>query len=61
MSTVVCWFQRTLKQLEQEHTDTDNKATTVTLAHARRGLIILLDNGDIVSESADVNFRQLLP
>ena len=48
MSTVVCWFQRTLKQLEREQTDTQtdrqtdrqtDKTTTVTLAHARRGLI----------------------
>ena len=44
MSTVVCWFQRTLKQLEREQTDTQthrhtHKTTTVTLAHARRGLI----------------------
>ena len=40
MSTIVCWFQRTLKQLEREQTDTQtHKATTVTLAHARRGLI----------------------
>ena len=44
MSTVVCWFQRTLKQLEREQTDTHtdtrtHTTTTVTLAHARRGLI----------------------
>ena len=43
MSTVGCWFQRTLKQLEREQTDrqTDrhtHRTTTVTLAHARRGL-----------------------
>ena len=43
MSTVVCWFQRTLKQLEREQTDTQthtqtHRTTTVTLAHARRGL-----------------------
>ena len=50
MSTVVCWFKRTLKQLEREQTDrwTDDYRkplaharrglTTVTLAHARRGL-----------------------
>ena len=43
MSTVVCWFQRTLKQPEREQTDTQtdrhtHKTTTVTLAHARRGL-----------------------
>ena len=46
MSTVVCWFQRTLKQLEREQTDTQthrhtdtqtHKTSTVTLAHARRG------------------------
>ena len=36
-STVVCWFQRTLKQLEREQTDT--QTDTVILAHARRGLI----------------------
>ena len=41
MSTVVCWFERTLKQLEREQTDTQtDKTTTVTLAHARRGLIM---------------------
>ena len=40
MSTVVCWFQRTLKQLEREQTDTQtHRTTTVTLTHARRGLI----------------------
>ena len=46
-SIVVCWFQRTLKQLEREQTDTQtdrqtdrqtHTTTTVTLAHARRGL-----------------------
>ena len=32
-STVVCWFQRTLKQLEREQTDTQtHRTTTVTLA-----------------------------
>ena len=36
MSTVVCWFQRTLKR---EQTDRQtHTTTTVTLAHARRGL-----------------------
>ena len=40
VSTVVCWFQRTLKQLEREQTDTQtHMTTTVTLAHAHRGLI----------------------
>ena len=40
MSTVVCWFQRTLKQLEREQTDTQtHRTTTVTLAHARQGLM----------------------
>ena len=40
MGIVGCWFQRTLKQLEREQTDTQtDKTTTVTLAHARRGLI----------------------
>ena len=40
MSIVVCWFQRTLKQLEREQTDRQiHRQTTVTLAHARRGLI----------------------
>ena len=43
MSTVVCWCQRTLKQLEREQTDRQTErhthtTTTVTLAHARRGL-----------------------
>ena len=52
MSTVVCWFKRTLKQLEREQTDRHDDyrnslaharrgLTTVTLAHARRGLIII--------------------
>ena len=53
MSTVVCWFKRTLKQLEREQTDrwtdkqTDRQTDRQTdthddyrnpLAHARRGL-----------------------
>ena len=43
MSIVVRWFQRTLKQLEREQTDTHthretHATTTVNLAHARRGL-----------------------
>ena len=52
MSTVVCWFKRTLKQLEREQTDrqTDRKTDRQTdthddyrnpLAHARRGLITI--------------------
>ena len=42
MSTVVCWFQRTLKQLEREQTDRQtHTTTTVTLAHAHRGLTSL--------------------
>ena len=54
MSTVVCWFKRTLKQLEREQTDrwtdkqTDRQTDRQTdthddyrnpLAHARRGLM----------------------
>ena len=40
MGIVGCWFQRTLKQLEWEQTDRQtHRTTTVTLAHARRGLI----------------------
>ena len=45
MSTVVCWFKRTLKQLEREQTDRQTDRQTDThddyrnpLAHARRGL-----------------------
>ena len=43
MCIVACGYKRTLKQLEREqtHTHTDrhtHKTTTVTLAHARRGL-----------------------
>ena len=56
MSTVVCWFKRTLKQLEREQTDrwTDGQTNRQTdrqtdthddyrnpLAHARRGLTTL--------------------
>ena len=33
MSTVVCWFQRTLKQLEREQTDTQTDTHTHTHTH----------------------------
>ena len=63
MSIVVCWFQRTLKQLEREQTDrqTDTQDDYRNpLAHARRGLITFLGiHIDTVAQTISVPTEKL--
>ena len=63
MSIVVCWFQRTLKQLEREQTDrqTDKQDDySNPLAHARRGLITFLGiHIDTVAQTISVPTEKL--